>query len=267
MNFLRETSRSIKDDDNSYKFILIDKNARKQSSCVKKSQMGHESNVPNETLTTVEAPVVTMTGPPKESDIEADKLHKLRKKMFWNRTSSNVDNLLLPNSKLTALKTTGGEANSIGKPANRLLNTFKHIESNTKLLNGLTSANSQFRSTSLSHASSYKQQRSESISVTTSTVTATAHGVGVVKTASNISSKKMQLTNAKSNDLISHTYLNQVSIPVDSSMSTSRPFYSKLKKSHLFGVKLEKLCGPYSANNFKLPPQIMVNMSTFLRIS
>ena len=264
MNFLRETSRSIKDDDNSYKFILIDRNARKHGSGARKSQMGRESHVSSETTTGGEAPVVAMSGPPKESaivDVEADKLHKLRKKMFWNRTSSNVDNLLLPNSKLSGLKPTV-EASSISKPANRLLNSFKHIESNTKLLNGLTSANSQFRSTSLSHASSYKQQRSESISVTTSTVTTTTHGVGVVKTASNISSKKVQQSNAKSNELISHTYvsnLNQVSsIPVDSSMSTSRPFYSKLKKSHLFGVKLEKLCGPYSATNLKLPPQIMV---------
>ena len=31
MNFLREAHRSIKDDDNSYKFILIDKNATRMA--------------------------------------------------------------------------------------------------------------------------------------------------------------------------------------------------------------------------------------------
>lgn len=39
--------------------------------------------------------------------------------------------------------------------------------------------------------------------------------------------------------------------------STLKPFYNKLKKSHLFGVKLEKICGAYSLTNNQLPPQIM----------
>lgn len=52
----------------------------------------------------------------------------------------------------------------------------------------------------------------------------------------------------QSTNVNSHYYSN----------SNLKPFYSKLKKTHLFGVKLEKLCGPYSATNNKLPHQIMV---------
>jgi hypothetical protein len=43
--------------------------------------------------------------------------------------------------------------------------------------------------------------------------------------------------------------------------ATLRPlFYSKLKKSssQLFGVKLEKICGPYSVTNNQLPSQLIV---------
>lgn len=41
--------------------------------------------------------------------------------------------------------------------------------------------------------------------------------------------------------------------------TTLRPFYSKLKKTHLFGVKLDKLMGAYNPQtNYKLPPQIIV---------
>ena len=43
-----------------------------------------------------------------------------------------------------------------------------------------------------------------------------------------------------------------------SNSSSLRPLYNKLKKTHLFGVKLEKLCGPYhpTANN-QLPLPII----------
>jgi hypothetical protein len=39
--------------------------------------------------------------------------------------------------------------------------------------------------------------------------------------------------------------------------STLRPFYNRLKKSHLFGIKLEKICGNCTPDNNKLPAQIM----------
>lgn len=49
------------------------------------------------------------------------------------------------------------------------------------------------------------------------------------------------------------------SISTSSSIATStlRPLYHKLKRAHLFGVKLEKICGPYSATNCRLPVPIM----------
>lgn len=225
MNYLREAGRSIKDDDNSHKFILIDKNARKQPNTnssrhniitANPSRLSSNFNtVSSETNEFLASKAISI-------DTEADKLQKLRKKMFWNRTNSNVDSLShQPVISLTK------------KPENKILNSFKQADCQT---NG---GSIQFRSTSLSHASSCKQVRSESVSVVKS---------------SGLYSKK---TSIPLNELNSHKLSSNYSQSIAN--STLKPFYSKLKKSHLFGVKLEKVCGIYSAANGKLPNQIMVS--------
>lgn len=60
-------------------------------------------------------------------------------------------------------------------------------------------------------------------------------------------------TRSSSVHLVDSKYLTNSKTMV----STLKPFYNKLKKSHLFGTKLEKLCGAYSATNNQLPSQIM----------
>lgn len=229
MNFLREAGRSIKDDDNSLKFILIDKNARKGSSSRSSitsnnnSRLTSNKNPTSEIINQqptkahqVHQPVI----PPKDLD------HKLRKKMFWSRNSAAVDNT----SKLTDsfVKSVSIDQSS-KKPANKLLNSFKQNENALK---------NQTRSTSLSHGSSYKH-RSESVNLSnlkSSVYKKTSSNDGIGKATSNSSSSHVgAITNV-----------------------TLKPFYNKLKKSHLFGVRLEKLCGPYSQGNQRLPVQIMV---------
>lgn len=51
--------------------------------------------------------------------------------------------------------------------------------------------------------------------------------------------------------------------------STLKPlFYSKLRRStpHLFGVKLEKICGAYSLTNNQLPSQLIVRIELFTNV-
>ena len=59
MNFLREAHRSIKDDDNSYKFILIDKNAtrsKNKSSNLNAHKPMAVNNLPNSKTTNLIPP-------------------------------------------------------------------------------------------------------------------------------------------------------------------------------------------------------------------
>ena len=65
MNFLRENGKSIKNDDNSLRFILIDRNSRKSTNS--------NNNF-------------------KELDSDLDRLQKLRKRMFWSRSNNNNNN-------------------------------------------------------------------------------------------------------------------------------------------------------------------------------
>lgn len=235
MNFLREAGRSIKDDDNSLKFILIDKNSRKSSSRSShgNSQHYHTGNRVSSVAATDKKPVdlsaLPQTLQPKDADTDAEKLQKMRKKMFWSRTTSNADTFakpVQPTNETTLLK----------KPQPIIKSISVETESIAKFKTTDTAKTSEAkasRGANLSHAPSYKQQRSESV---------------------NLSSLKSHLLSSKMatniTDLTSHK------LP-SSSNATLKPFYSKLKKTHLFGIKLEKLCGVYGAQNCKLPVQIM----------
>ncbi len=254
MNYLREVGRSIKDDDNSHKFILIDKNARKASSSANQhiNNNNVESNKSSNrlssnlnTVSTVNNTVSDFLGTQnKEIDIEADKLQKLRKKFFGNRTNMNENSTnntesSLAISKQPVFKSASVEVKGVPqnskKAENKLLNSFKKSEAQ------ITSSGSmlQFRSTSLSHSGSYKQQRSESVNVV----------------------KNFGLQNKNETELLmNHTkILNINNYSQSITNSTLKPFYNKLKRTHLFGVKLEKFCGVYSHSNCKLPAQIMVS--------
>lgn len=65
---------------------------------------------------------------------------------------------------------------------------------------------------------------------------------------------------------ISNSKMNEMTASLAS--STLKPFYNRLKNKthHLFGARLEKICGPYSPENNRLPPAIMVErFSIFLK--
>lgn len=54
--------------------------------------------------------------------------------------------------------------------------------------------------------------------------------------------------------------VNSINSVSSGTHKASLPFYNRLKKSHhLFGSRLEKLCGPYSPENNRLPASIMVS--------
>jgi len=260
MNYLREAGRSIKDDDNSHKFILIDKNARKVSNLNSAHQHNNintesssSANRLSSNLTTM--PTVNNTVSARASDLpgsqtkefetEAYKLQKLRKKFFGNRTNAAENSINLAESSIVITKEPVLKSTCVDvvltstKVENKLLNSFKKSEapatSNASIL--------QLRSTSLSHSGSYKQQRSESVNLIKMS--------GLHSKKSSVGATDLSIAHAKhlnNHSNYSHSITN----------STLKPFYSKLKKSHLFGVKLEKLCGVYSHSNCKLPSQIMV---------
>jgi hypothetical protein len=94
MNFLREAGRSIRDDDNSLKFILIDKNARKNAPPPNNIPMDPECATMPQTKATPQPHQPQQSPQPmpmsKDLDSEAEK-QKMRKKLFWSRTTSNAD--------------------------------------------------------------------------------------------------------------------------------------------------------------------------------
>ena len=176
-------------------------------------------------------------------------MHKLRKKMFWTRNTNN----------------TGGNSTKLNSSTQQLNNILpikqqsdqqhppvstKPTNFNNKLLNSLKLADStqsiagQFRSNSLNYVGSFKQPPSN---------------LDTHETINAQSKNKQTITN-KSAEFISNTISNLSNGTNNSNAvnSTLKPFYSKLKKSHLFGVKLDKLCGPYSPTNNRLPSQVMV---------
>lgn len=170
---------------------------------------------------------------------EVDRLHRLRKKMFWAKNSTNASSNSKQlnsnpqqqdflNCETNEPPFSDTNANTINK-SNKLLN-FNSTNSNNRFdlkknlkhfdnLNLINQQIPKIRSNSLHYA-----------------------------TKSNEINKHTKGDSEQSTNVNSHYYSN----------SNLKPFYSKLKKTHLFGVKLEKLCGPYSATNNKLPHQIMV---------
>ena len=72
-----------------------------------------------------------------------------------------------------------------------------------------------------------------------------------------IRSQESSQASASAHSSKAHSIANSTSespLPTNNRTSTLKPF-SKLKKTHLFGVRLEKLC----ASPYELPPQIIVN--------
>ena len=102
MNFLRENGKSIKNDDNSLRFILIDRNSRKSTNS--------NNNF-------------------KELDTDSDRLQKLRKRMFWSRSNNNNNNTTsISSNTLDSTKpisSTFGTANALttlSRPFSKLKN-------------------------------------------------------------------------------------------------------------------------------------------------
>jgi hypothetical protein len=191
MNYLRESGKSIKEDDNSYKFILIDKQTRKASNHFTSHQ--HHYNQQQINLANASSSNQQSLSNVKDHEIDADRLHKIRKKMFWSK-NSNINNKISSNSefKLDDYETI------MSKFKNQTHLPTKDQPNNIQL----------------------QDYRSNSVHI--------LNPIG----------------KSESNYKISST-LNK------------NPFYSKLKKYNLFGVKLEKICGPYSSTNNRLPVQIM----------
>jgi len=235
MNYLREAGRSIKDDDNSHKFILIDKNARKVSNLNSAHQHNNINTESSSSANRLSSNLTTM--PTVNNTVSA--------RFFGNRTNAAENSINLAESSIVITKEPVLKSTCVDvvltstKVENKLLNSFKKSEapatSNASIL--------QLRSTSLSHSGSYKQQRSESVNLIKMS--------GLHSKKSSVGATDLSIAHAKhlnNHSNYSHSITN----------STLKPFYSKLKKSHLFGVKLEKLCGVYSHSNCKLPSQIMV---------
>lgn len=148
-------------------------------------------------------------------EVEVDRLHRLRKKMFWNKSSNTTTRG--SNQQLNLI------SNDINGKAykNSKINSFKLNDMNNNFGERLHT----YRSNSLHYVNS--NNRNYDFLNENSTK----------KSSENVASGSLSLAN-----------------------STLKPFYNKLKKSHLFGVKIEKICGPYSETNCRLPNPIMVNI-------
>ena len=96
MHYLRENGKSVKTDDNSLKFILIDRNSRKS----------------------------TTSSAFKELDTDIDRLQKLRKRMFWSRNNNNtLDTTRQLSSTIgtpSSIGTASGALNTLSRPFAKL---------------------------------------------------------------------------------------------------------------------------------------------------
>jgi len=146
-------------------------------------------------------------------------LHRLRKKMFWNKSSNNATRG--SNQQLNLI------SNDINGKAykNSKLNSFKINDLNNNLGERLHA----YRSNSLHYVNSNNRNYDF------------------------LNENNNSNNNKKSNDN------GGGSGSLSLANSTLKPLYNKLKKSHLFVVKIEKICGAYSETNCKLPHPIMVN--------
>jgi len=169
---------------------------------------------------------------------EVDRLHRLRKKMFWTKNSTNGSgnpkqlnqNSLVQQQQQNCTNNEPNESSSDNK-SNKNLN-FNTTNTNNNRFD-LKKTLKTFENLNLINHQQIPKIRSNSLHYATKSNEINKHAKGDAEPLTNVNS---------------HYYSN----------SNLKPFYSKLKKTHLFGVKLEKLCGPYSATNNKLPHQIMV---------
>ena len=132
---------------------------------------------------------------------------------------------------------------------------------------------SQFRSNSLNHMSAThttSKQHSQPDSVDSAAGTSSSSSSSSLSmSAAHLAGTTKHTTETTIVADLKHSFINNNNTTTTTTTNTSsnssslRPFYSKLKKTHIFGVKLEKLCGPYhpTANN-QLPPQIIVIIKT-----
>ena len=228
------TNATLMDEDDSnnqvesYKFVLIDKqnsrltgmkNKHSQAAAASK-QLGVNLNSTNkETLSSNP----NIANPKDLADADPDRLNRLKRRIFWTKSSISSNTAKSINS------TNASSSNSTNYLSSLTIDSTESVKtsgdgtvdssSSSKKLNPPLNLTS--RSSSMHH-----------VSATTSIATAT-------ESSSSYSTHTSSLSMAA---------------------STLKPlFYNKLKRSssHLFGVKLEKICGVHSATNNQLPAQIM----------
>jgi hypothetical protein len=196
-------------------------------------------------------------------DIEyEDKLQRLRKKI-WPRNSVSKSNTfnqhlnsLISSPSVTTTSTTTKTTTTtnsliVPKQSNQTDDDF-----NTKLVKKISKqsneqpTDNQFRSTSLNYVGTIATNEIKQTEVEMDSAAG-----GSTSSSSSISMTTSKLKHNYNNNATSTGIVNSTSL----TNATLRPFYNKLKKTHLFGVKLEKLCGTYNVNtnNTKLPIQIL----------
>jgi hypothetical protein len=123
----------------------------------------------------------------------------------------------------------------------------------------------QFRSNSLNHVgsnhTSTKNNQPEVDSAAGSSSSSSSSLSMSTHLAKNVHTETTIIADLK-NSFINNNNTNNTTnstITTSTNSSSLRPFYNKLKKTHLFGVKLEKLCGIYHpTGNNQLPLPIIV---------
>ncbi|CAF0901665.1 unnamed protein product, partial [Brachionus calyciflorus] len=228
MNYLRENGKSIEEDNNTFKFILIDRHKK-----VKKHQInffGNNNTNFSDNLKNLnnkensKLQIKPSIGNSKDNAVDTDRSDRIRKKMFWNKNSNND---LTSNLRRTMISSSNHHLETICDGTNSTRKSFI-VASNTNPKDNSLNNNvytASIRSNSLHHVSHYNQIRNFDIK-----------------------------SNNRKN---STTFSSSNGITTNLANTTLKPFYHKLRKSHIFGVKLEKICGPYSNDNNQLPLPIM----------
>lgn len=168
----------------------------------------------------------------KIDQTDVDKVLKFKKKMFWNKNHHHGSGSGTGTTPVASMKVNSSQQLNALDVNNKKL--FNH--------SNLTS-------------------RSNSLHYISSGMSASSNRNSAIITPS---------SNGSSNGEISHnpgTTSNHGSstsnVATSLANSTLKPFYNRLKKSHLFATKLEKICGPCSHENNRLPSQIMVIFPLF----
>lgn len=171
---------------------------------------------------------------------EVDRLHRLRKKMFWNRNSANA---------------TASTDSSVAAKHSRSKNNLES-ESDAKISTATSRHSNQHSAANRLDAKKNSKNWSNFTNTAALQIPTLRSNSLHYTTKSNEINKFAKSDTEQSANVGTHYHSN----------SNLKPFYSKLKKTHLFGVKLEKICGPYSTLNNKLPPQIMVSLDIYASI-